>query len=351
MRVGTCTQIACGYSFASAYTHHLTRTLRPYPFRRDPAARRLASPRRSPRLGTVDRARLTISLRASSCPKICRHARGRSAPITRPRRRDQGRPASPAIRDALALHGLDRVFAFPIEAPKPPRPSGPRPRMAAAPPLRGADGGLFAAGPGARSRRRSRPKPNRPTPRDLGARHRAQPEPLLVSGAFARRHSPDFVSLLREHLDGDDLLQAPVELRGRFRQLPSYARGFEKLYTDVGDPARLGAALRHHLPRCERIRRPTRRRAAPGPARPRHDRSRNRHRQPRLRGRSTRSATTITTADQSRCHKNFETIGGYLLLASQHADIAIPHVRAVAYGNYDRYQTNVAVMTPCSREG
>jgi hypothetical protein len=41
--------------------------------------------------------------------------------------------------------------------------------------------------------------------------------------------------------------------------------------------------------------------------------------------------------------QTFRSIGGYLLLATQRADIAIPHVRAVAYGTYGDYQTNVAV--------
>jgi hypothetical protein len=41
--------------------------------------------------------------------------------------------------------------------------------------------------------------------------------------------------------------------------------------------------------------------------------------------------------------QQFQTIGGYTLLQSQRADIAIPHVRAVAYGTYSEYQTNVAL--------
>ena len=41
--------------------------------------------------------------------------------------------------------------------------------------------------------------------------------------------------------------------------------------------------------------------------------------------------------------QSFRNVGGNLLLASQRADIAIPHVRAVANGTYGDYQTNVAV--------
>ena len=88
-------------------------------------------------LGTVDRARLTISLSGEQLSQdlVATLVAGLR------RLRDRGgaikvEPASPAIRDALSLYGLDRVFAFPIEEPNPPRPSGPRPRSAALPPLR-----------------------------------------------------------------------------------------------------------------------------------------------------------------------------------------------------------------------
>jgi hypothetical protein len=39
----------------------------------------------------------------------------------------------------------------------------------------------------------------------------------------------------------------------------------------------------------------------------------------------------------------FRPIAGYYLLASQRAEIDIPHVRAVANGRYDGYRTNVAL--------
>ena len=41
--------------------------------------------------------------------------------------------------------------------------------------------------------------------------------------------------------------------------------------------------------------------------------------------------------------QQFETIAGYSLLLSQKAEIAIPHVHAIAYGTYANYQTNVAL--------
>ncbi len=41
--------------------------------------------------------------------------------------------------------------------------------------------------------------------------------------------------------------------------------------------------------------------------------------------------------------QTYRTQGEFILIASQHADIHIPHVRAVADADYDAYQTNVAV--------
>lgn len=41
--------------------------------------------------------------------------------------------------------------------------------------------------------------------------------------------------------------------------------------------------------------------------------------------------------------QTYKNEGGFSVIASQHADIHIPHVRAVADADYDTYQTNVAV--------
>jgi hypothetical protein len=41
--------------------------------------------------------------------------------------------------------------------------------------------------------------------------------------------------------------------------------------------------------------------------------------------------------------QEFRQVGDYMLLATQSAEIAIPHVSAIASGHYDGYQTNVAI--------
>ena len=41
--------------------------------------------------------------------------------------------------------------------------------------------------------------------------------------------------------------------------------------------------------------------------------------------------------------QTFRDVGGYSMLAEQHAEIAIPYAKAVAYGSYSDYKTNVAI--------
>jgi hypothetical protein len=124
--------------------------------------------------------------------------------------------------------------------------------------------------------------------------------------------------------------------------LPSYAKGFEKLYTDIGDPANWEKRFtitttgelefNHHRDYALRL---------------------------VLRNRGMIDHETVLvdpatwSIDQIRydyfnggsitMSQQFESIGGNLLLVSQRAEISIPHVHAVAYGSYAEYQTNVAV--------
>ena len=41
--------------------------------------------------------------------------------------------------------------------------------------------------------------------------------------------------------------------------------------------------------------------------------------------------------------QTFREVGGYLMLAEQDAEIAIPYAHAVAHGAYADYKTNVAL--------
>jgi hypothetical protein len=147
---------------------------------------------------------------------------------------------------------------------------------------------------------------------------------------------------IREHLDATTYYKRPSNYEVVFDKLPSYARGFEKLYTDIGDPANWEKRFvitsagdedfDHHRVVALRL-------------------------VQRVRGMIDHETVLVDPAtwsiDQIRydyynggsitMSQSFRQIGGNSLLVSQRADIAIPHVRAVAYGTYSDYQTNVAV--------
>ena len=147
---------------------------------------------------------------------------------------------------------------------------------------------------------------------------------------------------IRQQLDATTYYRRPANYEVVFDKLPSYARGFEKLYTDIGDPSNWDKRFvitpagettfaGHRVIALRLVQ--------------------------RVRGMIDHETVLIDPAtwsiDQIRydyynggvitMSQSFQNVGGNLLLASQRADIAIPHVRAVAYGTYGSYQTNVAV--------
>jgi hypothetical protein len=246
---------------------------------------------------------------------------------------------TPALHDALALHGLDRVFALPLDPDAAPRARRrgwfPRAAVAALALL-----ALAAAG--------------RPAP--VGADDGASVDPAAVVArviacnpelsSFQGRMHVDIrlisFPFIREHLDATTYYKRPSNYEVVFDRVPSYARGFEKLYTDIGDPA--DWERRFVI-------------TSGGTAEFEHRSVLTLHLVQRVRGMIDHETVfvdprTWTIAQIRYDYYNggsitmsqaFRAVGGYLLLASQRADIQIPHVRAVAYGVYDGYQTNVAV--------
>jgi hypothetical protein len=247
---------------------------------------------------------------------------------------------TPALRDAMALHGLDRVFAMPLDpesAPQTPRGRWVQ-RMAAAglavlalaggmlPARAAAQTPIAAPGPHAVLERVIERNPNLSS-----YQGRLHVDIRLISFPF-----------LREHLDATTYYKRPSNYEVVFDKLPSYAKGFEKLYTDIGDPANW--EKRFVITQAP-------------------DANFNEHRDialrlvQRVRGMIDHETVLVDpntwTIDQIRYDyynggsitmaQQFETIAGYSLLISQKADIAIPHIRAVAYGTYANYQTNVAL--------
>jgi hypothetical protein len=251
-------------------------------------------------------------------------------------------PETAAVRDALALHGLDRVFALPIDAEPPvSRRAGPRGwpagRIAAA-----AIAVLLVVFPAW-------------APAEAQSDAVSNDAALILERVIAR--NPELTSyqgrmhvdvkltsfpFFRQHLDATTYYKRPSNYEVVFDRLPSYARGFEKLYTDVGDPS--GWAKHFVI-------------TYTGETAYQNRQDLTLHMVQRVRGMIDHETVLIDpdqfTIDQIRydyyngghitMSQSFRPVGPYLLLATQSAEIAVPHVHAVASGSYDGYRTNVAL--------
>jgi hypothetical protein len=148
---------------------------------------------------------------------------------------------------------------------------------------------------------------------------------------------------LAPKLDGTSYFKRPSNYEVVFTRVPRYAKGFERLFADVGDAAS-----------WERENNVT----AQG------ERTLNGRSMLVLRLTKKIYSDQLDHADvlidsstyqvaQMEWHyrnggsivmsQSYKTEGTYTVIASQHATIDIPHVRAVADANYGQYQTNVAL--------
>jgi hypothetical protein len=249
-------------------------------------------------------------------------------------------PRTPELRDALAIYGLDRVFALPLDPEKTPRSRRLHwvPRVAAAALAVLVAG--FGAGPV-----KAAPAPDAEITDPAAILARViERNPTLASYQGRMHVDIRLISFpfIRQHLDATTYYKRPSNYEVVFDKLPSYARGFEKLYTDIGDPANWEKRF---------VITPA------GDAQFENHRDLALHLVQRVRGMIDHETVLVDPAtwsiDQIRydyynggsitMSQSFRNVGGYLMLTSQRADIAIPHVRAVAYGSYSDYQTNVAV--------
>jgi hypothetical protein len=248
-------------------------------------------------------------------------------------------PLTPALTDAMALYGLDRVFALPLE----PAGAPPARRRRWFPRTAVAVLALLAAVTTGRPAPVAADEVPALTPAAVLARV-IQRNPELSSYQGRMHVDIRLISFpfVREHLDATTYYKRPSNYEVVFDRLPSYARGFDRLYTDIGDPADWerrfvitpagDVPFDDHADIALRL-------------------------VQRVRGMIDHETVLVDpqtwTIDQIRydyynggsitMSQTFRSIGGYLLLASQRADIVIPHVRALAYGTYGDYQTNVAV--------
>ncbi len=245
-------------------------------------------------------------------------------------------PGSRAVADALALTGLNRVFAFPL-VPAEPRLPGRGLARAVKAVAATVAAALVLALPATAS------APPATEPGTILARV-IERNPSLTSYQGRMHVNLRLISFpfIAQHLDATTYYKRPSNYEVVFDRVPGYAKGFEKLFADVGDPSswerrfvvsyagesefhgRKDAALRLVQ---------------------------------RVRGMIDHETVLVDTAagtiDQIRYDyyngghitmtQAFANVAGYTMLASQDAEIEIPHVRAVAHGDYSDYKTNVAV--------
>jgi hypothetical protein len=258
------------------------------------------------------------------------------------------RGESEDVRATIVLNGLDRVFAFPLipddEAGRPRRL--PRKRDGIGRAARAAAAalafliGLQGLGSPAKAETAvldtTDPavilaRVNERNPNLSSYQSRLHVDIRLISFPF-----------IGQHLDGTTYFKRPANYEVVFDRVPSYAKGFEKLYSDVGDPSNWErrfvvtyAGEQQFENRTDIVL----------------------HLVQRVRGMIDHETVMIDpnawTIDQIRYDyynggtitmtQHFSDIGGYTMLSAQTADIKIPHVRAIANGTYTDYQTNVAI--------
>jgi outer membrane lipoprotein-sorting protein len=246
-------------------------------------------------------------------------------------------PGSRAVRDALALTGLNRVFAFPLV------PSDPAPRARR---LGGLVKNAAAVLVGALALAGLPALASAPAPADPSAILAKVIERNPSLSSYQGRLHVDLrltsFPYFRQHLDATTYYKRPSNYEVVFDRVPSYAKGFEKLFADVGDPSswqkRFAISYEgesefrgHKVAQLRLVQ--------------------------KVRGMIDHETVLVDpaagTVDQIRYDyynggritmtQSFANVGGYTMLAGQDADIDIPHVRAVAHGDYADYKTNVAV--------
>ncbi|HEV2739621.1 MAG TPA: hypothetical protein VGU66_13675 [Candidatus Elarobacter sp.] len=243
-------------------------------------------------------------------------------------------PGSIAVRDALALAGLDRVFAFPIVPPERPHRAGLLGRLTAA----AVAGALVFLG----------------VPAFAGSDHLTDPAAILarveernpsLSSYQGRMHVDLRMTsfpFIRQHLDGSTYYKKPSNYEVVFDKVPPLAKGFDKMFADVGDPANWEKrfVVSYQGEHEYQGRKDVELKLVQ-----------------RVRGMIDHETVLIDpnawAIDSIRYDyyngghitmtQTFREVGGYSMLAEQNAEIAIPYAKAVAHGTYSDYKTNVAV--------
>jgi anti-anti-sigma regulatory factor len=245
------------------------------------------------------------------------------------------------VLETLRMTGLDQIFTVvtPLAAGGEPakRPGRPRRQARIVAVLLA---GTLAAGAAARA-----PASAQTDPAALGAVQK-----VIARNAGLRSfeasvavdiHLRSF-PYLSEHLDGTTYFKGPDNFEMVFRKVPAMARGFDKLYSDIDDPS--------SWPRRFDI-------SLVG------EKTTSGHRDlivrlvQKVRGMIDHEDVAIDPVawriDAMEWHyynggviemsQSFEDVGGFAVLAAQHATIRIPYVHAGADAVYSDYKTNVAI--------
>jgi anti-anti-sigma regulatory factor len=249
-------------------------------------------------------------------------------------------PVSTAVTNMLAVTGLNRVFALPID----PEPDEPRPRPPRkSPPWRftAATSALVLALAGGPVEAVTNPPLTDPV---AILDHVAAQNPSLSS--FQGRVNIELrmtsFPFIRTHLNGTTYFKRPANYEVVFDRVPRMAKGFDKLFTDVGDPS--SWERRFVITYAGQ--------AAFGQ---RQDIAL--HMVQRVRGMIDHETVLVDpdrwTIDSIRYDyyngghitltQTFSTVGGYVMVVEQQAEIKIPYASAVAHGTYSDYKTNVAL--------
>jgi hypothetical protein len=244
-------------------------------------------------------------------------------------------PDSAPVRDALALNGLDRVFAFPLNPEeRRPRHRSLLSRLAAA---------SFAAVLAFLG-----------IPAYAAADHPTDPTAILAKveernpslNTYQGRLHVDLrmtsFPFITQHLDGTTYYKRPSNYEVVFDRVPPLAKGFDKMFADIGDPANW--EKRFHV-------------TYEGEKDFNGRKDVELRMVQRVRGMIDHETVLIDpaawTIDSIRYDyyngghitmtQTFREVGGYSMLAEQNAEIAIPYAKAVAHGTYAEYKTNVAI--------
>jgi hypothetical protein len=237
------------------------------------------------------------------------------------------------VRDAFALAGLERVFAFPIEPAEVPR-RGAFARFTAA---------AFAAAVAVAGIPAHAATDVETEPATIIARV-VERNPSLNS--YEGRLHVDLrltsFPFYRTTLDGTTYYKKPSNYEVTFDHVPRLARGFEKMFTDIGDASNWErrfvvtfAGQVDYQGRKDLELRLVQ----------------------RVRGMIDHETVLVDPGawaiDSIRYDyyngghitmtQTFRQIGGYSMPAEQNAEIAIPYARAVVHGTYTDYKTNVAL--------